>query len=95
MPQPSPDQFGALEAQTQRTLTDFLRVDIDLGFTFLQSARTIRDPDRCKVSIENVRAVLQAIRRLQGRIKDPGECAKINNRANELESALNEFSQPG
>jgi hypothetical protein len=94
MPQPTPDPFGALKAQTQLTLIDFLHVDMDLAFTFLQIARTAgkRNPERRKASLENARAALQAIRRLQGRIIDRRECAKINVRANELETALNEFS---
>ena len=83
MPQP-PDPFDALRTRNQEALLEFLRVDLDLGFTFLETARVEADSDsaHCKAALEKARAVLESVRRFQSRIDDPGERNKIKASAN-------------
>ena len=85
----SPDSFAALSARNQKTLIEFLRVDLDLAFTFLHTAEieADSDPAHCRAALQLVGVALASIRRFQGRIEDAGEWMKIHDRANELEAA--------
>ncbi len=87
------DQFAALKAENQRTLIDFLRVDLDLAFTLLETAKIEADsnPARCEAVLGKVRVALESTRLFQKRIDDPDESGKINDRADELEAALAAF----
>jgi hypothetical protein len=71
----SADSFAAIEAGGQQALIQFLNVDLDLAFTFLQTARfeARNNPARGKAAFEKAVAALVAIRRFQDRIKDPVE----------------------
>jgi hypothetical protein len=76
--------------QHQKALTDFLRIDSDLAFTFLQTAAIESDvnPDHSRTAIEKARAALLSIYQLAARVEDPVVRAEIESRANKLESAI-------
>jgi hypothetical protein len=90
MSQRPPDRLGALRIDYQATLIEFLRVDLDLAFTFLETAKTESesDPEHCKSAVAKAQAALETIRKFQGRIEDRDEWSKINSRADHLEAAL-------
>ena len=81
----APNQERAL---TQKALVDFLNADLDLCFTILNTARMASCPGHQHSALENVRAGLQVIRKLAGRIEDPESWKTINGRADELERAV-------
>jgi len=74
-------------------LVTVLNSDLDLAFTFLQTAKieSWNDADHCKATLEKVRIALESIRGFQGRIEHVVERNKIHRRVNELEAALNAF----
>jgi len=75
---------------TQRELVNFLMVDLDLAFTFLQTARLeIEDsPERFRLAVSKAREALKTIRRFEVRIADEETRSRIQNRSNQLEAAI-------
>lgn len=86
----SEDDFKNLHSSYQQSLTDFLRVDLDLAFTFLRAAkaRTRSDPSD---TLTHVRRVLTTVNELLGRVQDPTDCKDIRERSDELGTALKAF----
>jgi hypothetical protein len=79
-----------VKAQVQQVLGDFLRVDSDLAFTFLQTARieADTDPRHSESALGKARVALATIRHLAVRIEDPVVRAEIESRANDLDLAI-------
>jgi hypothetical protein len=90
-----PRRIDFLQAENERRLIEFLSVELDLAFTFLEHARieSGSNEESSKAVFERVRTALESIRRFQGRIEDRSEWAKIHDGADRLETALNEFSR--
>jgi hypothetical protein len=59
-------------ARAQGALIDFLNADLDLAFTWLRTAASDArdDPKGDEFALAKVRAALNAIRRIEGRIDD-------------------------
>ena len=81
-----------IRAKVQRTLVEVLWTDIDVAFTFLETARITREPAHAQRAVENAQIALQSIRHFNGRVTDPHEWQEIHRRANELENTINSFS---
>jgi hypothetical protein len=79
--------------RAQGALIDFLNADLDLAFTWLRTAAIDArdDPKGCELPLAKVRAALNAIRRLEGRIDDVLARREIDARADELETAIGGF----
>lgn len=88
------DVRGAVTAKTQAVLLESLYADIDLAFTFLDTAKIdIMDhPDRARELLGKVRTALQSVRHLSSHIQDHNRRQEIHARANELETALHQMS---
>jgi hypothetical protein len=91
----SPDRFASLNARSQENLIQYLNVDLDLAFTFLETARIEAgfDARHSKSAVEKARTALASIRRFQRHVEDQNALAKINDRANQLEAAIDEFGR--
>ncbi len=94
MPEYTRDQFLALKERGQKALIEFLNLDIDLAFTFLETAKIGFEvnPADSATALDKVRAALVYIRQSQGHIEDSGEVLKIQERADQLEAALDKLS---
>ena len=79
--------------RAQGALIDFLNADLDLAFTWLRTAAIDArdDPKGCELALAKVRAALNAIRRLEGRIDGVLARREIDARADELETAIGGF----
>jgi hypothetical protein len=79
--------------RAQGALIDFLNADLDLAFTWLRTAAIDArdDPKGCELTLAKVRAALNAIRRLEGRIDGVLARREIDARADELETAIGGF----
>ena len=88
MPAAAPAEHRAPPAHI---LVTVLNSDLDLAFTFLQTAKieSWNDAHHCKATLEKVRIALESIRGFQARVEDFGQRTEIHRRVNELESALN------
>jgi hypothetical protein len=84
---------GEQWARAQGALIDFLHADLDLAFTWLRTAAIdVRDdPKGCELALAKVRAALDAIRGLEGRIDSDLARREIDTRADELEMAIGTF----
>jgi hypothetical protein len=87
MPQ---DPIADLHARNQAALIDFLQADVELGFTFLETARIDAgtDPVHCRALLVKIREALDVIRILAARIDDPDRRKEITERADELEAGV-------
>jgi hypothetical protein len=82
------DAARALRERSQELLIDLLSTDLDLAFTFLETAKITTSQDRARCVIENARVALESIRHFAGRIEDANARKGIHDRANELENAI-------
>jgi hypothetical protein len=90
----TPDPASTLHERSQSTLVDFLRTDLDLCFTMLQTARLTSDRAHYDQAVHNVSEGLFTIRSLMGRVQDPEMWKSIHHRADELERELNSLLDP-
>ena len=81
--------FSELKREADQRLVDFLKVELKLGFSFLELAKQHRSEENRVKSLEHARAAVETIRRFQGRIADRVEWARIHNETNDLEKLLN------
>jgi hypothetical protein len=90
MPKPNPHTLALMNARSQRTLVEFLHLDLNVAFAVLASVRTmaVQGLHDCAHMIQKVRGALKSVRRLQGRVEDPNARQAIQNRANELDAEL-------
>jgi hypothetical protein len=85
------ERTAALRAANQAALIRFLSTDIDIAFTFIESARNAGDLDHARDLIAKARLALESIRHWAGHIEDPLEWHKIHLSTNKLENAINAF----
>ncbi len=87
------DSSKVAKLREQRTLIEFLNTDLDLAFTFLNTAKIGLgcDEEHRTAALKKAAAALAAVRYFQQRIEDAAEWQKIQARADELENALQEF----
>jgi|HubBroStandDraft_6_1064221.scaffolds.fasta_scaffold1402465_2 hypothetical protein len=75
----------------QRTLMDFLKTQLSVGFVFCRDARTKRA--EFAPCVENARIALETVRRFQGKIIDAQLSLEIHARADELEKLVAALEQ--
>ena len=78
----------ALMQQSQALLIDYLRVDIALGFTVLNRAKSTKWPHARAQSLRTVRQAINSTRRLLHRVRDARQRSEIEADLNKLEAAL-------
>jgi hypothetical protein len=86
----APD-FQEQRAWYQQNLIDFLNTELDLGLTFFRSAQLHMDVNNNEHYIRsraNAQNALEAIRKFEGRIADPGLWHSIHKRADQLEKLI-------
>jgi hypothetical protein len=80
-----------LRQRSNALLVQFLNTDLDLGFTFLNTANLASDPAHRQQAIEDVLTVLEAVRKFEHRVGPMETQVAITARADDLERALNEI----
>ncbi len=65
----------------QNSLREFIQIDLDLAFTFVDTARLARGLEHREQALGAAKKALETIRRLQRRIEDPEISNEINSRA--------------
>ena len=83
-------RVAAARLRSQEALQGFLRADIALAFTFLETAEIDResDPVQCKAAIGKAQEALATIRGFEARLEDPAHLAEIHESADSLELAI-------
>lgn len=82
------------QQRTQQGLVDFLRTDLDLCFTMLDTASITDDPDHFAAAITHVTRGIETIRDFLDRVQDRNTWQEINSRVNSLESRMFEVNRP-
>jgi hypothetical protein len=84
-------ELEELQGRAQRNLIAFLRTEVDLGFTFVSTAKSHRNlgnreasDQACKFTQDAVRTV----RQFQDRIDDSAVRRELQDQANELAKAI-------
>jgi len=84
-------RFEELRAQSQRCLIQFLEAELELGFTFVDSAAHQRDLGQAQHSLHTIgeaRKAAAAIHHFLGRIDSPEIRDAIADRCSQLDRAL-------
>lgn len=85
-----------LQKRGQAALIEFLKTELDLAFTFLDTADVDRDePETVNKLLHKVRDALETVRRFEGRIGEPSAWSAVHGRADELETAMQSFPRAG
>lgn len=74
--------------QSQENLVRFLRIDLSLSRTFLQTARLASEPEHYEALLEKVRYAIETIRALMGRVQDRVAWAAIHAETDAVEAEL-------
>jgi hypothetical protein len=79
-----------LKEHAQAALVEFLTADLHLAFAMMETARLEAkyDPAQYPVMLEKIAAVLDTVRRLEGRIEDSHVWKQIHTTADELGAAI-------
>lgn len=87
----------SLIAEGQKALVNFLRIELDLGFTYLSTASIEADSDQqhASAAMEKARIVLDTVRHFSPRVLDAAVRAEIEARANSLATSINVMPSPG
>jgi hypothetical protein len=78
----------ALSQQSQDNLIQFLRTDLELSRTFLETASIASEREHYQKLLQTVRRAIETIRNLSGRVQDPAILAAILAKADAVEDDL-------
>jgi hypothetical protein len=79
------------EERSQAALITFLRTDLDLCATILETARLTDDRGHFDAALDRVQHGIATVRTLMGRLQDRDEWALIRGRADSLETQVLEL----
>ena len=85
------NEFEKMRVQHQQNLREFLRVELELGLTFIEMAEVERDRDNIEHfqhAKGDVEKAVATIRRFVSEIGDPQEQDNIKQRCEELSAQL-------
>ena len=82
------ERSRALVRQSQALLSQFLRIEIDLGFSLLSTLSSSRDLDARSRRLASVRDAMRVIHSLVGRVSDVGVREHLQSKLTQLESAF-------
>jgi hypothetical protein len=94
--QPVSPDFEAVLADSQKNLSDFLRVEIQLAFSMLAILKTSEgEPERQQPLVTAVRSALVTVKRFEGRLTDSTVRAEVVHQAEKLKADLKGYMEPG
>jgi hypothetical protein len=89
--EPESFEFESIRAQNQEMLVDFIRVELRMGRTFVQSATLAKAPghvDHYALSKANAVKAAESVRHFMKRIADEEICAEIVSKLEELDRLI-------
>jgi hypothetical protein len=87
-------EYEALRAESQKQLTDFLRVELDIGATFVQSALLARSENHLDHSIQatgNAVKAAASIRHFMNQLADSSVRIEIEHKLAALDRQISEL----
>jgi hypothetical protein len=82
-------ELEAIKIEAQKNLVNFLLNDIELAFTFLETAQISDNAQHVQALRQKSRTALASIRHFEGRVEDPEKRDAVRKGADRLEQALN------
>ena len=88
-------QVSIVHKEPQASLFEFLRLNLEVGFTFIETAKieALSDPEQSATALAKSRKTLYAVRQSAGCIEDADMEAEIYAMADRLETALVGFDK--
>jgi hypothetical protein len=83
-----------VQTKSQTDLAGIIASDLELGFGFLEVAKSAANPENARAEIKRAREALHSARLFAGQIRDPNDWRRVQAKAKELEEAIQGFSQP-
>lgn len=89
--------IGPLLEKSSRATVDFLMADLDLGFTYCETARIELDLDPEAVGgiLQKIRLVIDAVEKFLPRVNDEASRVNIEARKERLRRELSELERVG
>ena len=84
-------EYESIRAKNQQMLLDFMRTELEMGRTFVQSAALAKDAghmDHCAHSTANAVKAADCVRRFKSQISDEDIRADISNKLAELDRLI-------
>ena len=83
-----------VQTKTQTDLAGIIASDLELGFQFVEAAKSAAKPENACAEIKRAREALHSAQLFAGQVRDPKDWRRIKARSRELEEAIQGFSQP-
>ena len=83
-----------VQTKSQTDLAGIIASDLELGFQFVEAAKSAAKPENAHAEIERAREALHSAQLFAGQVRDPNEWRRVRARAKDLEEAIRSFSQP-
>jgi hypothetical protein len=83
-----------VQTKSQTDLAGIIASDLDLGFQFVEAAKSAENPENASSEIKRASEALHSARLFAGQIRDPNDWRRVQAKAKELEEAILGFSQP-
>lgn len=83
-----------VQTTSQTDLAGIIASDLELGFQFVEAAKSAVKPENARAEIKRAREALHSARLFAGQVRGPKDWRRVQARANELEEAIRAFSQP-
>jgi hypothetical protein len=83
--------FDELRTRAQLNLVNFLRTELELGFTFARTAQleaSMNNREHSERALEYAASAIETIRRFESRITDSQALAEIRRRADDLQKFI-------
>jgi len=86
-------EFAELRDRGQRSLIDFLQVDLQLAHTLLETAKLEAgyDSDHCRHALRTAETAVSTVRQFAERVENESARLDILNRADVLQRAITRF----
>ena len=85
------DKFAAIATTSQYDLLDLLVSDLERGFACFENARTAFEQGQKDASMSKARESLNQVRLFTGRVRDPEQRKRVEDRTEELARAISSF----
>ena len=84
------EKFAQLEAESSRNLVNFLGIELDLCHSMLDLANGTHNEDHRASLLATVMTAIRTVRHFEGRVKDQGVRASIEERVISIEALVRE-----
>ena len=82
-----------VQTKSQTDLAALITSDLELGFKFVEAARSTGSADNAGIEIKRAGEALHSARLFSSQVRDPNEWRRLQSKARELEEAIRDCSR--